>query len=102
MAKALDGFLSSVDPALLHAPDAAKAMEAAAAVERRAASLKTLLAKRATESQVWANNGHRSPEDWLAQTTGTSYGQATGTLTASEKLAELPELEGAVRNGELS
>src|SRR4029077_2256557 len=32
----------------------------------------------------------------------TSYGQAAGTLNASEKLAELPELEGAVRNGELS
>src|SRR5207248_8289534 len=55
-----------------------------------------------SESQVWVNNGHRTPEAWLAQTTGTSYGQAAGTLEASEKLETLPTLEGAVRNGELS
>src|ERR1041384_7049881 len=102
MAKSLDGFLAGVDPALLHATDAARLLEAAAAVELRAGSLKTLLAKRASDSQVWANNGHRSPEDWLAQTTGTSYGQAAGTLNASEKLEKLPTLDKAVREGELS
>src|SRR5436305_10367154 len=102
MAKTADGLLSSVDPAVLHATDAARALEAAAAVELRAASLKTLLAKRASESQLWANDGHRSPEAWLAQTTGTSYGQADGTLCASEKLEQLPTLDKAVRDGELS
>jgi hypothetical protein len=102
MAKSLESFLCSVDPALVRAIDAARLLEAASAVEQRAASLKTLLAKRATESQLWANRGHRSPEDWLATTTGTSYGHAAGTLNASEKLAQLPALEGAVRNGELS
>jgi len=84
MAKTLDGFLSSVDPALLHATDAARVLEAAAFVELRAASLKTLLARRATDSQAWAQRGHRSPEDWLAQTTGSSYGQAAGTINASD------------------
>ena len=102
MAKSLDGFLASVDPALLHAADAARLLKAASAVELRAASLKTLLAKRASESQLWANDGHRSPEDWLATTTGTSYGQAAGTLEASEKLERLPNIEKAMRDGELS
>ena len=102
MAKTLDGFLASVDPGLLHANDAARVLEAAAALEQRAASLKTLLAKRAAEAGQWANQGYRSPEEWLAKKTGTSYGQAAGTLNASEKLQALPKLEGAVRNGELS
>src|SRR3954470_22972049 len=102
MTKTLDGFLSSVDPALLHASDATRVLEAAADVERRAASLKTLLAKRAADSGEWGQRGHRSPEDWLATRTGTSYGQAAGTLNASEKLEGLPRLEKAVRDGELS
>ena len=103
MTKSLDGLLqSAVDPALLRTTDAVGIVEAASAVEQRAAAIKTLYAKRASESQVWANRGHRSPEAWLAQTTGTSYGQAAGTLNASEKLPELPGLAKAVRDGELS
>src|SRR5947209_20363700 len=103
MSKALEGLLqSAADPALVRTTDAVAIVEAASAVEQRAAAIKTLYAKRASESQAWANRGHRSPEDWLAQTTGTSWGQAAGTLNASEKLEKLPRLEGAVRNGELS
>jgi hypothetical protein len=103
MAKTLEGLLqSAVDPALVRTTDAVAIVEAASAIEQCAAAVKTLYATRASESQVWANRGHRSPEDWLAQTTGTSYGQAAGTLNASEKLRELPKLEGAVRSGELS
>ena len=67
MAKTLDGLLSSVDPGLLHANDEARVLEAAAALEQRAASLKTLLAKRAAEAGQWANQGYRSPEEWLAK-----------------------------------
>src|SRR5438874_8131011 len=93
---------SAPDPAIVHPTDAVGIVEAAAAAEQRAASIKTLFAKRAAEAGAWANQGYRSPEDWLAKKSGTSYGQAAGTLNASEKLAELPELEGAVRNGELS
>src|SRR4051812_47665292 len=46
--------------------------------------------------------GYRSPEEWLAQKTGTSYGAAAGTLNASDKLTELPTLADAVRGGDLS
>src|SRR3954467_2084456 len=102
MTTTLEGFLASVDPVLLHAPDAAKLLEAAVDVEQRAGALKTLLAKRAADAGQWAKDGYRSPEEWLAKKTGTSYGQAAGTLNASEKLEQLPELEGAARRGELS
>ena len=103
MSKTLGGLLQlAVDPALVRTTDAVGIIEAASAVERQAAAIKTLYAERASASHVWANKGHRSPEDWLAQTTGTSYGQAAATLNASEKLAELPALDKAVRDGELS
>jgi len=102
MTETLKGFLSSVDPALLHPADAVRVLNAATDVEQQAAALKTLVAGRAAEGGEWARAGYRSPEEWLAQKTGTSYGQAAGTLNASEKLKELPTLEDAVRNGELS
>src|SRR5947208_16160241 len=103
MAKGLEGLLcSAVDPALVHTTDALRIVEAANVIEQRAAAIKTLYAARAADAGQWASQGHRSPEEWLAKQTGTSYGQAAGTLNASEKLAELSELEDAVRNGELS
>ena len=102
MVKSLDAILSSLDPALLHTSDAVQVLDAATAVAQRADAIKALVASRAAEAGQWASQGHRSPEEWLAKKTGTSYGQAAGTLNASEKLAELPELGGAVRNGELS
>src|SRR5438874_3696886 len=93
---------SAPDPALVHPTDALRIVEAANVIEQRAAAIKTLYAARAADAGQWASQGHRSPEEWLAKKTGTSYGQAAGTLNASEKLADLPRLEGAVRNGELS
>jgi hypothetical protein len=102
MAKELDTLLVSLDVATLHAPDAVKVLEAASAVETRAAAIKTLVADRAADAGAWARDGYRSPEEWLAQKTGTSYGEAAATFEASGKLSELPEIEAAVRKGEVS
>src|SRR2546421_11936087 len=102
MVTSLEAMLSSVDPALLRPADAGRVLHAGTEVEQRAAALKTLVAGRAAEAGEWARAGYRSPEEWLAKHTGTSYGQAAGTLNASEKLTELPTLADAVRKGELS
>ena len=102
IANELDTLLVSLDVATLHAPDAVKVLEAASAVETRAAAIKTLVADRAADAGAWARDGYRSPEEWLAQKTGTSYGEAAATFAASGKLTELPELERAVRKGQLS
>src|SRR5437764_3083279 len=102
MSNELDEMLSSLDPSRMHANDAVRVLHAAADVEQRAASIKTLVASRAAEAGQWAHEGYRSPEEWLSKRTGTSYGQAAGTLNASEKLKELPTLADAVRGGELS
>src|SRR3954447_5735769 len=102
MSKGLDAILSSLDPALLHPTDALRVLDAATAVEQRAGAIKTMVAARAADAGQWASEGFRSPEEWLAHKTGTSYGAAAGTLNASEKLDKLPELEDAVRKGALS
>jgi len=102
MSRQLEEMLVSLDASLLRPVDALRVLDAATDIERRAAALKTLVASRAAQAGQWASQGHRSPEEWLANKTGTSYGQAAGTLCASEKLAELPGLDGAVRQGELS
>jgi len=102
MVSDLGAMLGSVDPALLHPADAVRVLDAATDVEQRAASLKTLVAARAAEGGQWARDGYRSAEEWLAKKGGTSYGQAAGALNASEKLKDLPQLEKAVRKGQLS
>jgi hypothetical protein len=102
MSKDLGAMLSALDVSALQPSDAVRLLGAAGAVERRASALKTLLAERAAEAGAWAREGYRSPEAWLAQTLGSSYGQAAATLEASAKLAELPAIDGALRAGELS
>jgi hypothetical protein len=102
MVKGLEQLLASVDPSVLHARDAVKLLEAASAVEQRAAALKTLVAERAAEAGAWSREGYRSPEAWLSQKTGVGYGEAAATLAASEKLPDLPAVDEALRRGELS
>jgi hypothetical protein len=102
MAKELDTVLKTLEPGLLRASDAVAVLEAASAVETRAAAIKTLVADRAGDASTWATEGYRSPEAWLSQKTGTSYGEAAATLEASGKLADLPAIEAALRTGCLS
>jgi hypothetical protein len=98
----LDEVLTSLDPLLLHACDAAKLLDEFVAIEARAAAGRTLVADRAVDGAEWARSGYRSPEEWLARKTGTSWGQARSTLETSTKLKELPETTDALRRGELS
>ncbi len=100
--KELDELLSKLDPSALHASDAVKLLEESTAIEKRAVAIRTLVADRAADSSDWTRNGHRSPEEWLAQKTGTSYGRAKDTLETSAKLEDLPQTNEALRKGELS
>ena len=102
MASQLDTVLESLEPATLRAADAAALLQAAAAVEQKAGAIKTLVANRAADSSAWAGRGFRSPEAWLSQTTGVSFGEATATLQASARLGQLPVIDAAVRKGDVS
>ena len=98
----LDTLLASLDVAVMHATDAVAVLDAASAVEQRAAAIKTLVADRAADAGTWAAEGHRCPEAWLSQKTGTTYGEAARTLGASARLPELPAVNEALRRGDLS
>jgi hypothetical protein len=102
MGPELDAILLSLDPEAMHPRDALAYLEAATAAEVRLGAIKTVVAGRAADAGAWAREGYRSPEEWLAQKAGTSYGEAAATLDASAKLAELPALDAALRHGELS
>jgi len=95
----LDEILRGVDPSALAPADAAQLLDAFVALERAAAAGRVLVADRASLSS-WS--GFRSPEDWLADKTGSSFLDARNTLNASSKLAELPAVDEALRQGKLS
>ena len=98
----LRSFLGRADPARTSAGDAASVVALGAEIERLGASIKTLYAARAAESDVWREDGHRSAASWLASTSGTGLGEAIGTLEAAERLVRLPQTTDALRTGQLS
>jgi hypothetical protein len=102
MVKSLDALLSRLDPAALHSNDAAALLDQAILIERRAVSLRTLVADRAASSTDFVKSGSRNAEEWLSTKTGSSYREAQATLETSEKLKGLPSLAEALRRGELS
>ncbi|MGH8983110.1 MAG: DUF222 domain-containing protein [Acidimicrobiia bacterium] len=95
-------FATRFDPALVSAPDASRVLDDAAAIEKMAATLKSLAAARVAETDAWKRNGERSAAHDLARTTGTSVGQAKETLETGRKLRDLPATADAAKKGELS
>ena len=94
--------LAEADPDRVTAAQAATLLTLFADIERLGAAGKVLFSKRASESIVWRDEGHRSPASWMAKTTGTDIGDAMSALETSERLGSLPETALALRRGELS
>ena len=94
--------VGSVEPSALSAADASRAFEVGAELEKLGASLKVLVAPKIGQSDTWARAGHRSPEEWMARTSGTSVGQAKATVETGKRLEELPATTRAVKSGALS
>ena len=82
--------------------DAASAFESLSELEKLAAAGKVVLAPRIAQSEAWARAGHRTPEEWMARTSGTSVGVAKATVETGKKLEALPATASAVRSGALS
>ncbi len=51
---------------------------------------------------MWADDGARSPAEWIARATGAPMGQTIGMLETADRLGELPATEAALRDGTLS
>lgn len=77
-----------LDPARLSGPDAVRLMEQFGELKRLASAAETLLAARAAETNQWRRDGDRSPEQWLARRTGSSWGEARSTLETAARLKE--------------
>jgi hypothetical protein len=94
--------VSCLDASALHPDTAARYLDEFVALERLAVAGRTLVAERAAMGNDRRRSGSRSDEDWLSQRTGTTYRDAASTLETSAKLEDLPQLDSALRKGELS
>ena len=82
--------------------DAAAAFESLSELEKLAAAGKVLLTPKIAQSDTWARAGHRSPEEWMARTSGISVGQAKIAVETATRLEQLPATTSAVKSGALS
>jgi hypothetical protein len=98
----LEATVRDLEPATLSGDAARQLVELAARGERLFGALKSLAARRVSESNAWRAQGERTAAHWLARNTGTSVGQAIATLETAARLHELPALDAAYRAGALS
>ena len=98
----LAAFATRCDPDRLTVAQAAEAIRVLAAIEKSAAGLRLLLARRVDNESLWGEDGERSAAEWLAKQTGQSAGDAARDLECSRRLRELPAAQDAVKRGELS
>jgi hypothetical protein len=71
-------------------------------IERTGRTVKSLAAAKVAESAAWRGDGDRSPEDWLARTTGTTRAEAAKELECGRHLQLVPEIAHAATAGDLS
>jgi hypothetical protein len=98
----MGSYAAQFDPARVAASDAARVVEDAAAIEKMAATVKSLAAARVAQTNLWRRDGDLSAAHHLARTTGTPVGQARDALESARRLGGLPAVEAAARRGELS
>ncbi len=104
MAKIRAGLaeLAQVDPADLSADGAEElAVELARAGDRIGGEL-ARVAHVVAESGSWRTGGATSPAAWMSRRTGTGLGRARAALELGAAMDAVPELDSAVRSGELS
>lgn len=94
--------VAALDPDAVHLGDALALWEELDAVERTAASAKTLLAGRVAEAATWKRLGFRSAAEQLAAVAGSSVAAGRAALETSEQVKVLPATAAAMRAGRLS
>ena len=102
MEAALREFVAGLEPETLSADAAVSLVDAFVAMEKLVAAGKALAARRVADSNLWRGAGERSAAHWLARRAGSSVGAAMATLETAARLPELPDVDRAMRAGELS
>jgi hypothetical protein len=98
----LAAVAAAFDPNAVDAASVVPLFEALDRIERYASTMKTLLARRVDEVQQWKRAGYKSPAEYIPAKSGSTLAAAKDSLATSSRLAELPVVEDAMRQGTLS
>jgi hypothetical protein len=96
------GLVRDLEPGTVGARDAKGLIELFGKMTCLCGGGVTLLAPRVAETKVWADDGARTPAEWMSRVTGAPIGQTIGMLETAQRLPELPATEAALRDGQLS
>ena len=96
------GLVAGLDANGLDAAGARELVALGERVERLGRSLTMLGAARVVATQAWTSEGDRSPEDWMARTTGSTRQKAKRTVETGKQLEDLPATAEALRDGKVS
>jgi hypothetical protein len=100
--EAVGAYAGGFDAALVSAGDAQRIVEDVIAAENMLAVVRSMAARRVSETELWRREGDASPAHQLARKSGTSVSKAREALETAGRLSDLPEVEAAARRGELS
>jgi len=95
-------MVADLHPSTVPASTVVEMFESFDRIERLASAAKTLLACRLEDTAEFRRSGSLSPAEFVAAKSGTSISAAKDTVATSVKIAELPVVEQALRDGELS
>ena len=95
-------YAAGFDPALVSGADAEVILADAIAAENMLAAIRSMAGARVAECASWKREGDRSAAHQLARKAGIPLGRAQEALSTAERLSQQPELDGALRRGELS
>ena len=100
--RTLADIVARLEPERLEGVDARTLTEMFARGERLCAAGKALAARRVAQTGAWQESGERSAAGWLGRVSGAPTGQAADVLASAEQVRDQPEVDDALRAGELS
>jgi len=98
----LASMVADLQPSSVHVSSVVGLVDEFDQIERLASAAKTLLACRVEDTAEFRRSGSLSPAEFLASKSGTSISAAKDALATSVKIAALPVVEQALRDGQLS
>jgi 5-methylcytosine-specific restriction endonuclease McrA len=98
----VEALLADLDSRMCSAPDAARAVERFAKLERLAVAGRTLAGRRVERSKVWREEGFSTPARWMAAKTQTTLAAAVATIETGRRIEALTETRHALMSGSLS
>jgi hypothetical protein len=102
-AQSLGAVMDRLDPAVVTVDDAMAMLEVFTQIERMGAAGKTVIAKRATDSErLLRHKGYRDGIDYLARATDSTVGEAVAVLATADALEGLDATTDAVKAGGMS